>query len=387
MVVATLGSSTDEQRTDSLTGDSFKNFMLHYNFPPYSVGEVKPVRVSRREIGHGALAEKALRPVLPPDGAFPFTVRIVAETMESNGSSSMAAVCGGCLALMDAGVPLRAPVAGVAMGLIKEEDDYLILTDILGDEDALGDMDFKIAGTAEGVTAVQMDIKISGIPPEIMGRALKQAKEARLHILSEMGRVLPAPRERLSEYAPQHEEVEVNPEIIRLIIGPGGKNIKQITADTGASIDIDDSGRVSIFAPTQEALEKAREMVLYYDQRAELGKNYLAKVKKIMEIGAIVEILPNLEALVHISQLDTARVEKTENAAQLGQEMLVKVIEINGDRIRASRKAVILEEQGTPWDQAATARPPRREGGGRGERGEKSERDGRSKRGERGGRR
>jgi polyribonucleotide nucleotidyltransferase len=217
-----------------------------------------------------------------------------------------------------------------------------------------------------------------------MGKALTQAKEARLHILGEMDKVLPAPRERLSEFAPQHEEVEVNPEIIRLIIGPGGKNIKQITADTGASIDIDDSGKVSIFAPTREALGKAREMVLYYDQRAELGKNYLAKVKKIMEIGAIVEILPNLEALVHISQLDTARVEKTENAAQLGQEMLVKVIEINGDRIRASRKAVILEEQGTPWDQTSTARPPRREGGGRGERGERSDR---GNRGERGGRR
>ncbi|MDR2825986.1 MAG: polyribonucleotide nucleotidyltransferase, partial [Deltaproteobacteria bacterium] len=217
LVVTTLGSSTDEQRTDSLTGDSFKNFMLHYNFPPYSVGEVKPVRVSRREIGHGALAEKALRPVLPENGAFPFTVRVVAETVESNGSSSMAAVCGGSLSLMDAGVPLVAPVAGVAMGLIQEGDEYIILTDILGDEDALGDMDFKIAGTAEGVTAVQMDIKVAGIPPEVMGRALSQAKEARLHILGEMSRALPAPRKNLSVYAPQHEEVEVNPEIIRLI--------------------------------------------------------------------------------------------------------------------------------------------------------------------------
>jgi polyribonucleotide nucleotidyltransferase len=377
LVVSTLGSSTDEQRTDSLVGDSFKHFMLHYNFPPYSVGEVKPMRVSRREIGHGALAEKALRPVLPESGAFPFTLRVVAETMESNGSSSMAAVCGGCLSLMDAGVPILAPVAGVAMGLIREGDDYLILTDILGDEDALGDMDFKIAGTAEGVTAVQMDIKISGIPPEVMGRALSQAREARLHILGEMGKALSAPREELSVYAPQHEEVEVNPEIIRLIIGPGGKNIKQITADTGASIDIDDSGKISIFAPTQEALEKAKEMVFYYDQRAELGKNYQAKVKKIMEIGAIVEILPNLEALVHISQLDTARVEKTENVAQLGQEMLVKVIEINGDRIRASRKAVLLEEQGTAWDPAGSARPPRREGGSRGERNDRENRGGR----------
>jgi polyribonucleotide nucleotidyltransferase len=378
LVVATLGSSTDEQRTDSLTGDGTKRFMLHYNFPPYCVGEVKPVRVSRREIGHGALAEKALRQVLPKEETFPFTLRVVAETMESNGSSSMAAVCGGCLSLMDAGVPIAAPVAGVAMGLIREGEDYLILTDILGDEDALGDMDFKIAGTAEGVTAVQMDIKISGIPPEVMGKALAQAKEARLHILREMSEVLPGPRSSLSLYAPQHEEVEVNPEIIRLIIGPGGKNIKQITAETGASIDIEDSGVVSIFAPTQESLEKAREMVLYYDQRAELGKNYRGKVKKIMEIGAIVEILPNLEALVHISQLDTGRVVKTEDVAQLGQEMEVKVIEINGDKIRASRKAVILEARGTPWDPADTARPPRREGGRpeRGERGDKYERRG-----------
>lgn len=369
LVVATLGSSGDEQRTDSLTGDSFKRFMLHYNFAPFSVGEVKPVRVSRREIGHGNLAERALRPVLPLDGSFPFTMRVVSETMESNGSSSMAAVCGGSLSLMDAGVPLSAPVAGVAMGLIREEDDYLILTDILGDEDALGDMDFKIAGTNEGVTAVQMDIKIGGIPPEVMARALAQAKEARLHILAEMAKALPAPRTELSKYAPQLEVVEVNPEIIRLIIGPGGKNIKQITAETGASVDIDDSGKVSIFAPTKEALDKAREMVLYYDQHADLGRNYLAKVKKIMEIGAIVEILPNLEALVHISQLDTGRVEKTEDVAQLGQEMEVKVIEINGDKIRASRKAVILEAQGTPWDPADTARPPRREGSSRDSRG------------------
>lgn len=364
LVVTTLGSSTDEQRTDSLTGDSFKKFMLHYNFPPFCVGEVKMVRVSRREIGHGALAEKALRPVIPDEDSFPFTVRVVAETMESNGSSSMAAVCGGCLSLMDAGVPITAPVAGVAMGLIREEDDYLILTDILGDEDALGDMDFKIAGTAEGVTAVQMDIKISGIPPEVMAKALAQAKEARLHILAEMAKALPAPRKELSKYAPQMEVVDVNPDIIRLIIGPGGKNIKQITTETGASIDIDDSGKVSIFAPTQEALERAKEMVQYYDQRAELGKDYMGKVKKIMEIGAIVEILPNLEALVHISQLDTGRVEKTEDVAHLGEEMKVKVIEINGDRIRASRKAVLLEEQGHAWDPAETARPARREGGG-----------------------
>lgn len=362
LVVTTLGSGTDEQRMDSLVGDVTKRFMLHYNFPPFSVGEVKPVRVSRREIGHGALAEKALKAILPSPEEFPFTVRVVAETVESNGSSSMAAVCGGCLSLMDAGIPVSAPVAGVAMGLIKEDDEFIVLTDILGDEDALGDMDFKIAGTADGVTAVQMDIKIAGIDTAVMEKAMRQAKEARLHILAEMAKALPGPRSELSRYAPQHEEIMVSPDAIRLIIGPGGKNIKQITTETEASIDIDDSGKVSIFAPTAESLELAKKMVLYYDQRAELGKNYLAKVRKIMEIGAIVELLPNLEALVHISQLDLNRVERTEDVARLGEEMMVKVIEVSGDRIRASRKAVLLEEQGIEWTPESTARPPRREG-------------------------
>ena len=369
MVVATLGSSTDEQRVDSLTGDTSKKFMLHYNFAPFCVGEVKPVRVSRREIGHGALAEKALRPILPQNASFPFTVRVVAETMESNGSSSMAAVCGGCLSMMDAGIPVRAPVAGIAMGLIKEDDQFIVLTDILGDEDALGDMDFKIAGTADGVTAVQMDIKITGISTEVMARAMTQAKEARLVVLGEMLKALPETRQELSQYAPQHCEVMVNPDVIRLIIGPGGKNIKQITADTGASVDIDDSGKISIFGPTLEAMERAKEMVLYFDQHADLGKNYAAKVRKILEIGAIVEILPNLEALVHISQLDVNRIEKVEDVVQLGQEIPVKVIEINGDRIRASRKAVMLEEQGIEWKPEDTARPPRDRGDRGGDRG------------------
>ncbi|BAV91547.1 polyribonucleotide nucleotidyltransferase [Candidatus Desulfovibrio trichonymphae] len=380
LVITTLGSTTDEQRMDSLTGDVTKRFMLHYNFPPYCVGEVKPVRVSRREIGHGALAEKSLRPVLPPDTDFPFTLRIVAETMESNGSSSMAAVCGGSLSLMDAGVPVSAPVAGVAMGLIKEGDKFIVLTDILGEEDALGDMDFKIAGTADGVTGVQMDIKIVGLTTDIMRVAMQQAREARVHILGEMARALAAPRKALSRFAPQHAEILVNPDIIRLIIGPGGKNIKAITAATGASVDIEDSGRVSIFAPTAEALEKAREMVAYYDQRPELGKNYTAKVRKVLEIGAIVEVLPNVEALVHVSQLDVSRVEQPGDVARLGEDMLVKVIEINGDRIRASRKAVLLEEQGRPWSPEETARQPRFD---RGERGgaDRHDRGGRDRRG------
>ncbi len=375
LVVTTLGSSTDEQRMDSLTGDVTKRFMLHYNFPPFSVGEVKPVRVSRREIGHGALAEKSLRPVLPADTSFPFTLRVVAETLESNGSSSMAAVCGGSLSLMDAGVPVSAPVAGVAMGLIKEGDKFIVLTDILGDEDALGDMDFKIAGTAEGVTGVQMDIKVTGLTTEIMRAAMRQAREGRLHILGEMAKALTAPREELSRFAPQHAELYVNPDIIRLIIGPGGKNIKAITAATGATVDIEDSGKVSIFAPTADALEKAREMVSYYDQRPDLGRNYQAKVRKILEIGAIVEILPNVEALVHVSQLDVNRVEKPGDVARLGEDMTVKVIEINGDRIRASRKAVLLEEQGHPWNPEETARPPRSDRGDREHRDRRDRRD------------
>ena len=380
MVVTTLGSSTDEQRMDSLTGDVTKRFMLHYNFPPFSVGEVKPVRISRREIGHGALAERSLRPVLPADASFPFTLRVVSETLESNGSSSMAAVCGGSLSLMDAGVPISAPVAGVAMGLIKEGDKFIVLTDILGDEDALGDMDFKIAGTAEGVTGVQMDIKITGLTTEIMRAAMQQAHEGRHHILEEMAKAIAEPRKELSRFAPQHAEVFVNPDIIRLIIGPGGKNIKAITAATGASVDIEDTGRVSIFAPTADALEKAREMVSYYDQRPDLGKNYLAKVRKIMEIGAIVEVLPNVEALVHVSQLDVNRVEQPGDVARLGEDMMVKVIEINGDRIRASRKAVLLEEQGHPWNPEETARPPRSDRGDRGDRNGRGDRGGRDRR-------
>lgn len=359
LVITTLGSTTDEQRVDSLGGETAKRFMLHYNFPPYCVGEVKPMRVSRREIGHGALAEKSLRPILPSEETFPFTLRVVAETMESNGSSSMAAVCGGSLSLMDAGVPVSNAVAGVAMGLIKEGDQFIVLTDILGDEDALGDMDFKIAGTKDGVTGVQMDIKIKGLTTDIMRAAMRQAREGRLHILNEMAQALAEARSELSPYAPQYSDMNVNPDIIRLIIGPGGKNIKAISAATGAELDIDDSGHISIFAPSAEAMQKTREMIAYYDQRPELGKNYNAKVRKILEIGVVVEILPNIEALVHISQLDLGRVEQASSIANIGDEMLVKVVEINNDRIRASRKAVLLEEQGVEWQAADYSRPPR----------------------------
>ena len=389
LAIATLGSSRDEQRIETLTGEITKGFMLHYNFPPYCVNEARFLRgPSRREIGHGNLAERAIIPVLPAEGEFPFTVRVVAETMESNGSSSMAAVCGGCLALMDAGVPIKAPVAGIAMGLAKVDDEYFVLTDILGDEDAMGDMDFKVAGTAEGVTAIQMDIKISGIPQEVLARALSQAKQARLLILEEMAKVLPAPRSDLSELAPQYDVVHINPEKIREVIGPGGKNIKAITAATGADIDIEDSGRIQIFAPTSESMAKAREMVLYYDQTAEVGKNYVGTVTKIIDCGAIVEILPGLEGLLHVSQLDVGRVENVSDLLSTGQEVTVKVVEVqpNG-RVRLSRKAWLMEQAGQEVDLNAFASPSgggdRGRGGDRGGRG--GDRGGRG--GDRGGRR
>ncbi|MDZ7762596.1 MAG: polyribonucleotide nucleotidyltransferase [Desulfovermiculus sp.] len=348
----TLGGSQDEQHVETLSGEVSKRFMLHYNFPPYCVGEVKmPRGPSRREIGHGALAERALFPVLPPAEEFPFTVRIVAEVMESNGSSSMATVCAGSLSLMDAGVPITSQVAGIAMGLIQDGDDFYILTDILGDEDHLGDMDFKVAGSQDGITAIQMDIKTSGITSEILKKALYQAREARVHILENMDHILDRPRTDLSEHAPQLKVVEVHPDRIKDVIGPGGKNIRAITKATGASIDIEDSGKISIFAPDQATLQETIDMVMFYDQKAELGKTYAGKVKSIKDFGAFVEILPGVEGMVHISQIDTDRVENIHDYLKLGDELKVKVIEIeeNTGKIRLSRKAVLLEEQGKPF--------------------------------------
>lgn len=367
LAVATMGSTRDEQRLDTLGGESTKRFMLHYNFPPYCVGEARFLRgPGRREIGHGQLAERALLPVLPQPEDYPFTLRIVSEVMESNGSSSMATVCGASLALMDAGVPIAEPVAGIAMGLIKEGDDFLVLTDILGAEDHLGDMDFKVAGTAKGVTSLQMDIKIAGIPTAVLSRALDQARDARIHILGEMAKILDKPREELSPYAPQLSVVHINPEKIREVIGPGGKTVKAITATTGASIDIDDSGKISIFAPTKESLDMAVDMVTFYNQVPEIGKDYTGRVKKVIEFGAVVEILPGVEGLVHVSQLDTSRVEQPSDVVQLGQELKVKVIEMEpSGRVRLSRKAVIMEERGEVFDLASAARPsgPRRDSG------------------------
>jgi polyribonucleotide nucleotidyltransferase len=373
LCVATLGSTGDEQKIETLTGDSSKRFMLHYNFPPYCVGEVKMLRgPSRREIGHGALAERSILQVLPSSEDFPFTIRVVSQVMESNGSSSMASVCGASLALMDAGVPIKEPVAGIAMGLIKEGDEFHVLTDILGDEDAMGDMDFKVAGTHDAVTGIQMDIKITGIPQAVMRKALYQARDARQHILGKMNEVLAAPRPELSPNAPQLAVVMVNPEKIREIIGPGGKMIKAITAETGASIDIEDSGKVSIFAPTLEALEKAKERVLYFDQKADVGRNYQGTVTKVLDCGVVVEILPGLDGLVHVSQLDIERVENVADVVKLGQPMEVKVLDVESNgRVRLSRKAVLFEEQGRPYDPADYPKTGggRRPGGDRGGRG------------------
>ena len=384
LAVATLGSTRDEQRYDSLLGDATKRFMLHYNFPPYCVGEARMLRgTSRREVGHGALAERALTPVLPNQDDFPFTIRVVSEIMESNGSSSMASVCGATMSLMDAGVPIAEPVAGIAMGLCKEDDQFFVLTDILGDEDALGDMDFKVAGTKEGITAIQMDIKIAGIPSDVLKKALHQAKDARLHILDHMTEVLAEPRPELSTLAPQMEVVHIDPEKIRSVIGPGGKNIKAITAETEANIDIEDSGKISIFAPTLESMEKAKEMVLYYDQKAEPGKNYLGTVRKVLEVGALVEILPGMEGMLHISQLDFERVERVEDVVQLGQEVWVKCIALEpGGRIRLSRKAWLMEEAGQEVNLEDFKRPAPR-GGDRG--GRRDNRGGGGRRDNRGG--
>ena len=343
LAVVTLGSSSDEQKIEALAGETFKSFMLHYNFPPYSVGEVKPLRgPGRREIGHGALAERAVKAVLPEDGTFPYTIRVVSEVLESNGSSSMATVCGASLALMDAGVPLKDSVAGIAMGLIKENEDFIILSDILGDEDHLGDMDFKVTGNEQGITALQMDIKISGITREVLSRALEQARAGRVHILGKMRDVLPAPRPELSPYAPRVISIQINPDKIRDVIGPGGKVIRSIVAETGAKIDIDDSGRVVVMSPDKEACDRAIDRIRKLTEEPEVGQLYMSKIVRVTDFGAFAEILPNVEGLIHISQLEHQRVKKVTDVVNEGDQVLVKVIEIDKDgRIRLSRKAAL----------------------------------------------
>jgi polyribonucleotide nucleotidyltransferase len=343
--VVTLGSSSDEQKIEALEGDEFKSFMLHYNFPPYCVGEARFLRgPSRREIGHGALAERTLKKVLPSHEDFPYTVRVVAEVLESNGSSSMASVCASSLALMDAGVPLKKAVAGIAMGLIKEDDRVAILSDILGDEDHLGDMDFKVTGSSEGVVALQMDIKVAGVPREVMRQALFQAKEGRLHILEEMNKTISAPREELSPYAPRVLSIQIHPDKIRDVIGPGGKIIRNIIAETNTKIDVEDDGKVTIMSPDLAGCEKAMVMIEKLTAEAEVGGLYLGKVRKITDFGAFVEILPGTDGLIHISQLDHKRVQQVRDVLNEGDEVLVKVLEIDRDgRIRLSRKAALGE--------------------------------------------
>lgn len=343
MVITTLGSSSDEQKVDDLAGQTFKSFMLHYNFPPYCVGEVKFLRgPSRREIGHGALAERALKPVIPNNESFPYTIRIVSQVMESNGSSSMATVCGGTLSLMDAGVPIKKPVAGIAMGLMIEDGKVAILSDILGDEDHLGDMDFKVTGTDDGVTALQMDIKIAGITREVLQQALDQAREGRLFILGKMDEVLDAPRPELSEFAPRVITIQINPDKIRDLIGPGGKMVKSIIAATDTKIDIDDSGKVAIMSADLNSCNKALDMIKKVVAEAKVGEIYLSKITRVTDFGAFAEILPNTEGLIHISQLENHRVRKVSDVVNEGDEVLVKVIDIDKDgRIRLSRKAAL----------------------------------------------
>ncbi len=349
LAIATLGTVSDEQRIETLSGDTFKAFMLHYNFPPYSVGETRMLRgPSRREIGHGALAERSLARILPTAEEFPYTIRVVSEILSSNGSSSMATVCGGSLAMMDAGIPIKAPVAGVAMGLIKEGDKVAILSDILGDEDHLGDMDFKVAGTAEGITALQMDIKIGGITREIMSQALHQAREARLHILSKMNDVISQPRAELKETAPKIITLTINPDKIREVIGPGGKTVKNIVAVSGAKVDIEDDGRIHIASPDAIAADLAIKMIREITQEAEIGQLYKGKVKKIVDFGAFVEILPGTDGLIHISELDKQRVKKVTDILKEGDEVLVKVLDVDRQgKIRLSRKAALDLDQDT----------------------------------------
>ena len=346
LVTTTLGTSSDEQRMDNLEFKGTKTFMLHYNFPAFCTGEVKFLTgPGRREIGHGMLAERALSPMLPDKETFPYTIRIVSDILESNGSSSMASVCGGSLSLMDAGVPIKAPVAGIAMGLIKEDDRVAILSDILGTEDHLGDMDFKVAGTRNGITALQMDIKIEGLTPALMATALEQAKEGRLHILDEMAKTLATSRPEMSKYAPRITTIKVPVDKIRDVIGPGGKVIRGIIDRTGVSIDINDDGTVNIASHDEEASKSAIKIIQDLVQEVEVGKTYMGKVKKIMDFGAFVEILPGTDGLVHISQICDRRIQKVRDEIQEGDEIMVKVIDVDRNgKVKLSRKEAMRDE-------------------------------------------
>ena len=347
LAVVTLGTSDDEQKIDSLEGESYKTFMLHYNFPPFSVGEVKPLRSpGRREIGHGMLAERALKAIIPPKTEFPYTIRIVSDILESNGSSSMATVCGGSLALMDAGAPIKSHVAGIAMGLIKEGDRVVVLTDIPGLEDHLGDMDFKVTGTKKGITAFQLDTKIGGISRQIMEKALEQAREGRFFIIDKMYETISAPRENLAPYAPRIYTMQIRQDKIRDVIGTGGKVIRGIVEQTGVKIDIEDSGLINIASPDGESAQKAIAIINSITAEAELGKIYHGKVKRILDFGAFVEIMQGTEGLLHISQISEKRIAKVTDELNEGDEVTVKVIEIDKmGRIRLSRKEALREQE------------------------------------------
>jgi polyribonucleotide nucleotidyltransferase len=370
LVAATLGTAKDAQRLDSIkeAGEVTRSFMLHYNFPPFSTGEVRPMRgTSRREIGHGNLAERALQGVLPDFADFPYTIRIVSDVLESNGSSSMASVCGGSLALFDAGVPMKAAVAGVAMGLIKEGKKYAILTDILGTEDHLGDMDFKVAGTKDGITSIQMDIKIEGLDLKIMEEALAQAKEGRFHILGEMDKALAAPRAELSMYAPRIVTVQIPVDKIGELIGPKGKNIRGIQEETGAELTVDDDGTVTIAAVGGESMERAKQMVMAITAEPVVGETYEGTVKTVTAFGAFVEIMPGTEALLHVSEMKWERVEKPEDVCKKGDRVTVKLVDRDErGRLRLSMKALLPKPEGMPEQEE---RPRREEGGDRGDRG------------------
>jgi polyribonucleotide nucleotidyltransferase len=349
LVSATLGTRDDEQKVDGLLGESWRRFMLHYNFPPFSVGEARMLRTtSRREIGHGALAERALQAMMPEHEKFPYTIRLVSEITESNGSSSMASVCGGTMALYDAGVPLKAPVAGIAMGLIQVGSSNAVLSDILGDEDHLGDMDFKVCGTEGGITAIQMDIKIEGLDREVMKQALYQARDGRVHILKAMSEAISSPREELSPHAPRITTIRINPDKIRDIIGPGGKTIRDIVAKTGAKIDVTDDGTVSIAAIGAESGRRAIQIIEDITREAEVNKIYKGLVRKVVDFGAFVELFPGTDGLIHISELTDKRVERVTDVVQEGDEVIVKVLSMDRDgKIRLSRRAAAGHEPGT----------------------------------------
>jgi len=370
LTIATLGTVSDEQKLNGLTKEESKRYMHHYNFPPYSTGETSPLRTpKRREIGHGALAEQALLPVIPDEEEFPYTIRLVSEVLSSNGSTSMASVCSSSLALMDTGVPIKAPVAGIAMGLIQEDRQYAILTDIQGLEDAVGDMDFKVAGTRKGITALQMDIKGKGVDYRILEEAIAQAREARLFILDKMAETISQPRKELSPHAPRITLLKIDPEKIGLLIGPGGKTIRKIVEETGAKIDVEDDGTVFIASTDGASSERAVAMIKGLTEEPEVGKIYTGRVVRVTDFGAFVEILPGTEGLVHISQLADYRVPSVEDVVRVGDEIMVMVIDIDAeDKIRLSRRAVLegwTPEEARAMDRRPTRRFPSRNRGGR----------------------